>query len=602
MKTLTKIPLVLAAFSGMAFWCCGGDSSYADMYQGEGVYTKSMEDLEAYGCDNSKEGVIVYLSEENETVICTKGKWTVYQDWLDKHPQSSSSNKKSSSSTKSSSSAKSSSSSNRYSSSVNIDSLGSVSGLSDLPECDSSINKAAVYVKALDRTLKCFSKIGWIESEFNAVLDTSRWDEAPKEDCELEGDEYYNYSVKIRYVCKDLKWIPYSDWALGSFPESPEIPSWDSTILDHELEHIITDRRDSAFGECTAGREGEFILNETLGYSKNGYYQCSEGHWYIVPDSVADTIGLKPIGEGSFAIARFTRDSSGWDRPKLPDQCIVKGEPEAAYYVYDGGAWRRASYYEICELHPCLKANEGDTYNLFGFTFYCRNSNWEQDGPYSFKQSDIFAKDKEYGTMTDPRDGHVYKTIDIDGNTWMAENLNYYDNSGFMYLESYCHDYNGSECGLGGRSYSWVAAMAIDTVYKNELIPDSLITLPYRGVCPEGWHIPSYTEWENLFTEHSVTSLESEAGWLYSWTDYVVSEKWNSTGFSAFPTGLAEYNTSAYSGRWVWNSSGNRTEFCTASPSKDDVSYSYHAYMTSRYAGLYKYYRRNGCFVRCLKD
>ena len=608
MKFLTRIPFVVAAFSGMAFWCCGDDDSFADVYRPDGEYSRSMEDLEEYGCEDSNEGVIVFLSEEEGTFICAKGKWTDYQDWQKKSSSSaksssseeSSSSAKSSSSTKSSSSAKSSSSSNKKSSSSSARSLDPVSDLPALPECDSSLNGATVYVESLDRTLKCVANTGWIEKEFNAVPDTTRMGEDIGEDCELEGAEYFSFSAKEHYVCKDSKWVPYAEWALGEFPYVP-VESWDGTILEHELSYVIEDRRDSALGKCTASREGEFVVNETLGYSKNGYYQCSEGHWYIVPDAVADTVGLKPLGEGSFAIARFSRDSL-WNRPSLPENCIVKGTPEVIYYVYDGGAWRRATYNEMCELHPCLKANEGETYNLFGYTFYCRNGDWEQNDPRSYGPDDVFAAGKVYGTMTDPRDGKVYKTIDLDGKTWMAENLNYFDKSGIMFLESYCFIQEGSECGFGGRNYSWVGAMGIDTVYKNALIPDTLISFPHRGVCPEGWHIPSYTEWENLITEHSVVSLESEVGWLYTWSIYAITEEWNTTGFSAFPTGVGEYDTGVYSGRWGWTSSGKQTTFCSSSPSKDDKTESYNMYMSPTYGGLTKDYRRDGCFVRCLKD
>ena len=95
--------------------------------------------------------------------------------------------------------------------------------------------------------------------------------------------------------------------------------------------------------------------------------------------------------------------------------------------------------------------------------------------------------------MTDERDGQTYKTVTIGTQTWMAENLN---------LEtdySYCYNDSAEYCGKYGRLYTWAAAM--DSVgtwstngkgcgYGNVCSA----TYPVRGVCPEGWHLPSHED------------------------------------------------------------------------------------------------------------
>jgi len=83
----------------------------------------------------------------------------------------------------------------------------------------------------------------------------------------------------------------------------------------------------------------------------------------------------------------------------------------------------------------------------------------------------LSCKDRN-DTFTDIRDGKTYKTVKMpDGKIWMTENLNYET----KYSE--CYDQIPELCQQCGRLYSWFEAIEI---------------------CPEGWHLPSYAEWEAL--------------------------------------------------------------------------------------------------------
>ena len=108
-------------------------------------------------------------------------------------------------------------------------------------------------------------------------------------------------------------------------------------------------------------------------------------------------------------------------------------------------------------------------------------------------QSDPNASWEPGDYWTDPRDGQKYKTVQIGSQVWMAENLNVgtridgiYDAEDNGIIEKYCYDDSQFNCDDYGGLYQW-----------NELMNYTAIECA-RGICPDGWHVPSDDEWKDL--------------------------------------------------------------------------------------------------------
>ena len=103
----------------------------------------------------------------------------------------------------------------------------------------------------------------------------------------------------------------------------------------------------------------------------------------------------------------------------------------------------------------------------------------------------------EYDSLTDARDGQVYKTVKVGSQWWMAENLRL-NSDGSM-----CFNNQSEECESRGRFYLWSAAMDSAGLYSDDgkgcgYGTECSPTKQVRGVCPDGWHIPSRSEWAVL--------------------------------------------------------------------------------------------------------
>jgi hypothetical protein len=107
-------------------------------------------------------------------------------------------------------------------------------------------------------------------------------------------------------------------------------------------------------------------------------------------------------------------------------------------------------------------------------------------------------------------DGHVYNTLVLGGQIWMAENLktkHYRDGS---IISDVTSDYYGNNT-----RYSWLAVNS------------------ERNLCPLGWHVPTLTEWTSLF--NSLGGEESAGRRLEEGfsTTGAIGQWWSSTAMDS---------------------------------------------------------------------
>ena len=221
-----------------------------------------------------------------------------------------------------------------------------------------------------------------------------------------------------------------------------------------------------------------------------------------------------------------------------------------------------------------------------------------------------FLEAGKYGEILDERDGQVYKTIQIGTQTWMAQNLNYaytgipYNYHSYMGYTSdstsWCYGNTPANCTKYGRLYTWATAM--DSVgtwstngkgcgYSKTCSP----TYPMRGVCPEGWHLPTRTEWETLFV---AVGEQSMAGRMLKSTTSAWKRRGNSTdayAFSALPAGKM-YDYVDFFGE------GFLAPFWSSSECTDISAYHIRLYYIDDDAYLDSEFKNYGLSVRCVKD
>jgi len=219
------------------------------------------------------------------------------------------------------------------------------------------------------------------------------------------------------------------------------------------------------------------------------------------------------------------------------------------------------------------------------------------------------------GASTVDFNGYTYNLVAIGDQCWFAENLRteHYANGdsipGNLSVSEWIYASTGAQTvygegsiGVYGNGTDEVANLATyGRLYNWYAVADD------RGLCPNGWHVPTDHEWMILEMELGMSSSEANSSY-WRGTDQGAQMKsspsdapsWNGTNasdFSALPGGLRySHNTSSF------NAEGSGGFWWSATP--DGSSEAWQRHLTSDGDNVYRfaYGRRYGFSVRCILD
>ncbi len=179
------------------------------------------------------------------------------------------------------------------------------------------------------------------------------------------------------------------------------------------------------------------------------------------------------------------------------------------------------------------------------------------------------AKAVDYGSFTDPRDGAVYKTTQINGKTWLAENMRYAG------PEVTCHANTARDPDFiknYGCLYTWADA---------------------QKACPSGWNLPSKEDFSAIMDLVGGENLNLKG--ISTLTD-LRSEKWlngkNTSGFGMLPAGEffsdAFGSFTSYAHFWSHDSAG--------------AANAYYLFMSAETITIRSILKSYGYSVRCIME
>ena len=201
----------------------------------------------------------------------------------------------------------------------------------------------------------------------------------------------------------------------------------------------------------------------------------------------------------------------------------------------------------------------------------------------AFNEPSNMTASPDTSRFVDPRDGNSYKTIKLGNRVCMAENLRYSKDIPLGTSKSnkpHVYNPNGKaeNVELYGYLYNWYAA---------------------EKACPDGWHLPSNSDWKQLKNAVSGENIGSQlAARADLWNDGSLERNtsFGKSGFSVLPAGSFDEKIYANFSSFAYFWSATEYEYYESN--------AYFRYIYFNYSGVVSNYsnKSDGFSVRCVKD
>jgi uncharacterized protein (TIGR02145 family) len=178
--------------------------------------------------------------------------------------------------------------------------------------------------------------------------------------------------------------------------------------------------------------------------------------------------------------------------------------------------------------------------------------------------------------VTDVRDGKSYSTVQIGNQCWFAEDLDYG-------TEIPSNIYQRDNC-IPEKYTVHSSLFTVHSYYQWDEIMNYDETISSQGLCPPGWHVPTESDWNTLFTNYTSNAFAASP-LKYS----------GFSGFDALLSGARHLNK-------TWDYSGFAGFFWSSTTSGATRVWAHGMNDADPSVSLYPALRSNAFSLRCLKD